>query len=285
MPKRTSLVVIVAVVVLGIAGTVTAQSTQRFSDVPPEHPDFAAISWAAEVGVTTGYGDGTFQPSQPSQPLSLRHATVFLTRYYDAILGADVSEDFTRSDMMRVLYEMAGGGETPDDSTEEESVTDDSTAAPLTGTTWEGTSTFDSEPARVLCGRGPAEFTWDLSDAEGRWLAVLMWNPDERKVDVQVTGPNGATTSLHGFSYSLAGESSFSFGDDPSSNIDAGETLISVVPYHTLEEDLAGQGDLYDPSPDAVWGLVGFTSSSPGLMWATTKLRQQWALTVNCETS
>jgi len=272
MPKRTSLVVVVAVVVLSIAGTVTAQSTQRFSDVTPEHPDFAAINWAAEVGVTAGYGDGTFRPSEP---LSLRHATVFLNRYYDEILGADVSEDFTRSDMMRVLYEMAGGGETPDDST----------APPSTGTTWEGTSTFDSEPARVLCGRGPAEFTWDLSDAEGRWLAVLMWNPDERNVDVQVTGPNGATTSLHGFSYSLAGVSSFSFGDDPSSNIDAGETLISVVPYHTLEEDLAGQGDLYDPSADAEWGLVGFTSSSPGLMWATTKRLQQWALTVNCETS
>ena len=112
-----------------------------------------------------------------------------------------------------------------------------------------------------------------------------MWNPDKRNVDVQATGPNGATTSLHGFSYSLGGESSFSFGDDPRSNIDAGETLISVVSYHTLEEDLAGQGDLYDPSPDAVWGLVGFTSSSPGFMWATTKLLQQWPLTVNCETS
>ncbi len=273
---------VVAVVALSVAGTVAAQSTQRFSDVPPEHPDFAAINWAAEVGVTAGYGDGTFRPSQP---LSLRHATVFLNRYYEEILGADVSEDFTRADMMRVLYEMAGGGETPDDTAEATTATDDGTAAPPTGTTWEGTSTFDGEAARVLCGSGPVEFTWDLSDAEGRWLAVLMWNPDERNVDVQVTGPNGATTSLHGFAYRVAGESSFSFGDDPSSDIDAGETLISVVPYHTLDEDLAGQGDLYDPAPDAVWGLVGFTSSSPGFMWATTKLLQQWAHTVNCETS
>ena len=109
MPKRTLVVVIAVVVVLSVAGTVAAQSTLRFSDVPTDHPDFAAISWAAEVGVTAGYGDGTFRPEQP---LSFRHATVFLARYYEEVLGADVSVDFTRSDMMRVLYEMAGSPDT-----------------------------------------------------------------------------------------------------------------------------------------------------------------------------
>ena len=55
--------------------------------------------------MTLGYGDGTFRPEEP---LSYLHASIFLTRYYEEVLGADVSADFTRSDMMRVLYEIAG---------------------------------------------------------------------------------------------------------------------------------------------------------------------------------
>ena len=105
MPKPLLAAVVAVVVVFAVVGTVVAQSSQRFSDVSPDHPDYDAVQWAAEVGVTTGYDDGTFRPEQP---LSFRHATVFLARYYEEILGADVSADFTRSDMMRVLYEMAG---------------------------------------------------------------------------------------------------------------------------------------------------------------------------------
>ena len=84
---------------------IPAQSLQRFPDVPPDHEAHDAIQWAAEVGVTTGYTDGTFKPARP---LSKRHAVVFMERYYDEILGAQESADFTRADMMQVLYEIAG---------------------------------------------------------------------------------------------------------------------------------------------------------------------------------
>ena len=90
-----------------------AHSLQRFPDVPPDHSAHNAIQWAAEVGVTTGYTDGTFKPAQP---LSKRHAVVFMERYYDEILRADESADFTRADMMQVLYEIAGKPGREDDA-------------------------------------------------------------------------------------------------------------------------------------------------------------------------
>ena len=64
------------------------------------------IEWAAEIGVTTGYDDGTFKPQRP---LSKRHAVVFMERYYDQILQADESEDFTRGDMMVLLKAINDG--------------------------------------------------------------------------------------------------------------------------------------------------------------------------------
>lgn len=82
-----------------------ATSGQRFSDVPPDHPDYAAIEWAAANGITAGYGDGTFRPDVA---LSLSHASTFLERYFGEVLGVDPSPEFTRSDMMRILYTIAG---------------------------------------------------------------------------------------------------------------------------------------------------------------------------------
>ena len=105
---RTAKVLVGGLAVVGVlaAGSaVLAQSLQRFPDVAPDHYAHDAIQWAAEVGVTTGYTDGTFKPERP---LSKRHAVVFMERYYDEILGAQESADFTRADMMQVLYEIAG---------------------------------------------------------------------------------------------------------------------------------------------------------------------------------
>ena len=36
-----------------------------FSDVPTGEFYSDAVAWAAENGITTGYGDGTFRPDQP----------------------------------------------------------------------------------------------------------------------------------------------------------------------------------------------------------------------------
>ena len=101
--RRIAIAVGAAMAVIAVGGTVAAQTMQRFSDVPPDHEAFDAIEWAAEVGVTTGYEDGTFKPEQP---LSKRHALVFMERYYDQILQADESDGFTRGDMMILLKDI-----------------------------------------------------------------------------------------------------------------------------------------------------------------------------------
>jgi len=92
-------------VVVAVPATAVAQG-QRFSDVPADHYAFEAVEWAAEVGVTAGYTDGTFKPQRP---LSKRHAVVFMERYYDEILGAEESQDFTRGDMMVILKAINDG--------------------------------------------------------------------------------------------------------------------------------------------------------------------------------
>ena len=74
--------------------------------MPPDHYAYEAIEWAAEVGVTTGYTDGTFKPERP---LNKRHAVVFIERYYYQILQASQSEDFTRGDMMVLLKAINDG--------------------------------------------------------------------------------------------------------------------------------------------------------------------------------
>ncbi len=115
--RRIHLLAAVTAVALLVTGTAVAQSVQRFTDVRDDHPAQDAIVWAADVGLTTGYSDGTFQPEQP---LSKQHAVISVERYYDQILGVNQSADFTRADMMLVLHNMAHGtlGGPPDDSEE-----------------------------------------------------------------------------------------------------------------------------------------------------------------------
>ena len=103
--RRLTVILLAAGVIGALTATAVAQS-QRFPDVPPDHYAYEAVEWAAEVGITTGYTDGTFKPHQP---LSKRHAVVFMERYYDEILQAEESEDFTRGDMMVLLKAINDG--------------------------------------------------------------------------------------------------------------------------------------------------------------------------------
>ena len=105
MPKRLTVAVIAATILAG-AGTAVAQTVQRFDDVPPDHEAFEAVEWAADAGLTVGYGDGTFRPDEP---LPKWRALVFMGSYYDNVLGAGESEDFTSGDMMVLLKTIDDG--------------------------------------------------------------------------------------------------------------------------------------------------------------------------------
>ena len=204
-----------------------------------------------------------------------------MERYYDQILQASESPEFTRGDMMRVLYEVAGAPSRGSSSSDSEEGAGDTGEEPPSDTPWIGTSTFDGESAGVVCGRGPAEFTWNLDaqDQHIRYLTVLIWSPPDRRVETDVTGPNGATENLgrwHGDRGSL------SFGDAAQADIDAGETSFSVTPMMTWEERRATGEYGQQPAPDAVWGVAGFVTNHSYLS-TPSKLRQQWALSVNCD--
>ena len=108
MPKIRLIVAAIAAVAC-LAGALTATAiaqSQRFPDVPPDHYAYEAVEWAAEAGVTTGYTDGTFKPERA---LPKDHAVIFMERYYDEILQAEQSEDFTRGNMMVLLKAINDG--------------------------------------------------------------------------------------------------------------------------------------------------------------------------------
>ena len=71
----------VAVASSAIVGTVAAQSSRLFDDVPRGHYAYDAIEWAVDNRITVGCGDGT--NFCPEQTLNRAHMVTFLKRYHD----------------------------------------------------------------------------------------------------------------------------------------------------------------------------------------------------------
>ena len=92
LPMRKAVAAVaLAVMLVGASAAAVSAQGQRFSDVPPDHQAFEAIEWAAEAGVTLGYGDGTFRPGLP---MHRDHALLFVERFYDDVLQATLSPAF-----------------------------------------------------------------------------------------------------------------------------------------------------------------------------------------------
>lgn len=103
---KTRLIVAIFVGFVLAGGGVALAQTQWFTDVPSGHSQSDAINWAAEVGLTTGYDDGTFRPEMP---LSRWHAVTFIERFYDNVLETDEPDRFSRGDMMALLHTIHTG--------------------------------------------------------------------------------------------------------------------------------------------------------------------------------
>ena len=172
MKKRAITVIVVAAILGASAATAVAQS-QRFPDVPPDHYAFEAVEWAAQVGVTTGYTDGTFKPSQA---LGRWHAVVFMERYYDEILQAEESEDFTRGDMMVLLKAINDGAiggtesDTAAESPSEQAASQRFPDVPPDHYAFEAVEWA----AQVGVTTGYTDGTFKPSQALGRWHAVVF---------------------------------------------------------------------------------------------------------------
>lgn len=70
--QRKIIIVMGAIIALLIAGGIVGQalinknnSTLIFKDLPPSHWAYDTVMWAIDLGITTGYPDGTFQPQKP----------------------------------------------------------------------------------------------------------------------------------------------------------------------------------------------------------------------------
>ncbi len=161
--------------------------------MPVDHYAFEAVEWAAGAGVTLGYGDGTFKPSLA---LGRWHALVFMERYYDEILQADESADFTRADMMVLLKAINDG--TLRDTAEEQSVlpagacggsSDDDVVQ------WVGSSSVKDvswSPDRTRVAFIHRGDLWLMSnrghsprlvvDDQDAWLLSPAWSPDGARI-------------------------------------------------------------------------------------------------------
>ena len=75
--RKFVLVAVIAVAVLAAAGTVAAQSSQRFEDVPPDAYYYEPVEWAFANGITGGCTATEFCPHDT---LTRAHAVTFLYR-------------------------------------------------------------------------------------------------------------------------------------------------------------------------------------------------------------
>ena len=64
-PEAVMTRAMVATALYRASGSPSATASGRFTDVPANSRDAAAISWAAGAGVINGYDDGTFRPDNP----------------------------------------------------------------------------------------------------------------------------------------------------------------------------------------------------------------------------
>ncbi|WP_455123794.1 S-layer homology domain-containing protein [Rothia mucilaginosa] len=79
------------VVLYRLAGSpkVELPATSPYPDVQPNDPDYAAIVWARQKGITFGWADGKFHPEAA---LSTRSAVAFLYRYQRMVAPAPAPE-------------------------------------------------------------------------------------------------------------------------------------------------------------------------------------------------
>ena len=196
---------------------------QRFPDVAPDHYAYEAVEWAADVGVTTGYEDGTFKPARP---LSKRHAVVFMERYYDEILQAEESADFTRGDMMVLLKAINDGtiGEADTDTSDADDTSGaDTSGAGVSAPTIDASSLPDGAYTAVSAG---SDHTCGLQ-VSGE---IYCWGSNSSQ---QRNEPEGPFTAVSAGSFHTCGLRADSTVDCWGAN-DNGKTDVPEGTYSTV---------------------------------------------------
>lgn len=177
---QATLVALLAAALLAMGAAATAQS-QRFPDVPPSHDAYEAVEWAASVGLTSGYGDGTFKPDEA---LARWRAMAFMEKFYDEVLKVDASDGFTSGDLMVVLHAIHSGATPPATTTVPATTT---TTAPSGDTgQWEQfEGTFQGiDPQPYVGIQVEASEVWDHSSIYGDDFAHLLIRCSQGETDM-----------------------------------------------------------------------------------------------------
>ena len=105
MRRAVSVAAVAAVALLAAATTTWAGGAQTFSDVPPENPFFDEIEAISAAGITNGFNDGTYRPSQS---VTRGAMAAFMGRGFGR---TDLSADsgFTLSSGTSGLSDVSGG--------------------------------------------------------------------------------------------------------------------------------------------------------------------------------
>ena len=80
-----------AQIIYNMEGGKPAVRSASFTDVPPSHWSYKAVSWAKENKIVAGYGDGSFKPNDP---ITRQDAVAIMYRYKMAAADTVSSEKF-----------------------------------------------------------------------------------------------------------------------------------------------------------------------------------------------
>ena len=73
-----------------LAGEPEVDAENSFSDVAESDYFYNSVRWAVANGITTGYGEGTFQPNKTCNRAMI---VTFLMRYAEKCLGQEISAE------------------------------------------------------------------------------------------------------------------------------------------------------------------------------------------------
>jgi hypothetical protein len=85
--KKTFVILLALLLILGLASSALAANDVSFSDVPTNHWAYGAVAKLANAGLIDGYSDGTFRGDKP------------ITRYEFAILITRTMGQYEKADV------------------------------------------------------------------------------------------------------------------------------------------------------------------------------------------
>lgn len=95
-PRRWSRLLGMAAIVVGVgvaSSLTTVWASHDFPDVPDSNPHHEDISWLVANGITTGFDDGTFKPTNPVARQQMASFLRRMNNEYEVVMKSDTAGD------------------------------------------------------------------------------------------------------------------------------------------------------------------------------------------------